>query len=81
MGEWRHRFAHCLTSALDVDEWSASRSGHFTFGKGVPGTPWKRYVEPDLDVVMQRKEPLHCSCWKLQNNYNSTPLSSNNRFV
>jgi len=28
--KWRHSSTHPLTSALDGDEWSASRSGRFT---------------------------------------------------
>jgi hypothetical protein len=33
---------HSLTSALNGDEWSASRPGHFITGESVPGTHWIR---------------------------------------
>jgi hypothetical protein len=32
--------AHSLTSALDGDEWSASRPGRFTPRESDPGTHW-----------------------------------------
>jgi hypothetical protein len=41
-GEWRYRSTHSLTSAIDVGEWSASRSGPFNSRERAPGTPWKR---------------------------------------
>jgi hypothetical protein len=31
-----------LTSALEGREWSASRPGHYTPGKGARGTHWRR---------------------------------------
>jgi len=34
------QFHAFLTSALDGDEWLASRTGHFTPGERVPGTLW-----------------------------------------
>jgi hypothetical protein len=30
LGEWKYSSTHSLTSALDVGEWSNSRSGRFT---------------------------------------------------
>jgi hypothetical protein len=30
LGKWRYSSTHSLTSALDGDEWSASRAGRFT---------------------------------------------------
>jgi hypothetical protein len=58
--EWRCSFTHCLTSALDRGEWSASRPGHFIHRKRAPGTHWiggwvgSRAV---LDAVVKRKIP------------------------
>jgi hypothetical protein len=51
---------HSLTSALEGDEWSASRPGRFTPRERVPGTHWlggwvgSRAV---LDAVVKRKIP------------------------
>jgi hypothetical protein len=47
-----------LTSALAGGEWSASRSGHFTFGERAPGTHWIggwMDPRPGLDNVEKRK--------------------------
>jgi len=49
-----------LISAIDGDEWSASRLGRFT-----PSTHWIRgWVGPiaGLDAVVKRNESHHCSC-------------------
>jgi hypothetical protein len=56
MGEWRYSSTHCLTSALDGDEWSASRPGRFTPRERAPGTHW---VGPRAaqDAVVKRKPP------------------------
>jgi hypothetical protein len=40
MGEWRYSSTHSLTSALDGDEWSASRPGRFTTREGAHGIHW-----------------------------------------
>jgi hypothetical protein len=39
LGEWRYSSTYSLISALDGDEWSASRLGRFNPRKRVPGTP------------------------------------------
>jgi len=37
LGEWKYSFTHCLTSAVDGVEWSASSPGRFTIqGKNPP---------------------------------------------
>jgi hypothetical protein len=49
---------HSLTSALDGDEWSASRLGRFTPKERAPGTHWVGgWVGPRavLDAVVKRK--------------------------
>jgi len=38
LGEWRYSSTCCLTLALDVGEWWASRPGRFTPGERAPGT-------------------------------------------
>jgi hypothetical protein len=51
---------HSLTSALDGDEWSASRTGPFTPRERVPGTHWiEGWVgfRAVLDAVVKRKIP------------------------
>jgi hypothetical protein len=51
---------HSLTSALDGDEWSRSRSGHFTSRKRTPSTYWiGGWVGPraGLEAVVKRKIP------------------------
>jgi hypothetical protein len=61
MGEWRwYSSTHFLTSALDGDEWLASRPGRFTPGERAPGTHWiGGWVDPRavLDAVVKRKIP------------------------
>jgi hypothetical protein len=37
--EWRYSSTHSLTSALDADEWSASRPGRFTPRERAPWNP------------------------------------------
>jgi len=37
---WMYRSTHSFTSALDGDEWSATRPGRFTPRKRAPGTHW-----------------------------------------
>jgi hypothetical protein len=60
LGEWSYNPTHSLTSALDGDEWSASRPGRSTFKERTPSTHWtggwvgSRAV---LDVVAKRKIP------------------------
>jgi hypothetical protein len=57
---WGYSFTHSLTSALDGDEWSASRPGHFTPREIAPGTHWiGGCVGPRavLDAVVKRKIP------------------------
>jgi hypothetical protein len=49
-----------LTSALDKDEWSASRPGHFTPGERALGTDWiEGWVGPrtGLDGVEKSLDP------------------------
>jgi hypothetical protein len=64
--EWRYRFTHSLTSALDGGEWSASRPGRFIVREGTPGTRWiggwvgSRAV---LDAMVKRK--IHSPCREL----------------
>jgi len=51
-----------LTSALDGDEWSASRSGRFTPRERATGTQWiGGWVAPSvvLNAVVERKIPSH----------------------
>jgi hypothetical protein len=51
---------HSLTSALEGDEWSASRTGRFTLMERIPGTHWVGgWVGPIavLDAVVKRKIP------------------------
>jgi hypothetical protein len=58
--EWRYCSTHSLTSALDGDEWSASRPGCFTPRERVPVTHWiGGWVGPRavLDAVVKRKIP------------------------
>jgi hypothetical protein len=60
LGEWRYNHTHSLTSALDGDEWSASRPGRFIPRERVPGTHWiGGWVGPRavLDAVVKRKIP------------------------
>jgi hypothetical protein len=58
--EWRYSSTHSLTSALDGDEWSASRPSRFTPRERTHGTHWiggwvgHRVV---LDAVVKRKIP------------------------
>jgi hypothetical protein len=40
LGEWKYSSTHSLTSALNGDEWSASRPDHFTPRERTPGTHW-----------------------------------------
>jgi hypothetical protein len=40
LGDWRYSSTHSLTSALDGDDWSASRPGRFTPRETAPGTHW-----------------------------------------
>jgi hypothetical protein len=53
--------APCISSSsLDGGEWSASRSGRFTFREGAPGTHWiGGLVGPSagLESVVRRKIP------------------------
>jgi len=56
---------HSLTSVLDGDEWSASRSGRFTHEERYPDFQWLGgWVVPraGLDAVMKRKKSLPCPC-------------------
>jgi hypothetical protein len=56
--EWWFNHTHYLTSALDGDEWSASRPGRFTLKERAPGTHWiGGWVGPRavLEVVVKRK--------------------------
>jgi hypothetical protein len=39
-GEWRYSSMHSLISALDVGEWSASRTSRFTPRERAPSTHW-----------------------------------------
>jgi hypothetical protein len=58
--EWRYSSTHSLTSALDGDEWSASRPGRFTPKERAPGTHWiGGWVGPGavIDAVVKRKIP------------------------
>jgi hypothetical protein len=60
LGEWRYSSTHSLTSAVDGDDWSASRPGRFTPREGAPGTHWiGGWVGPRavLDAVVKRKIP------------------------
>jgi hypothetical protein len=52
LGEWKYICTHCLTSALDGGEWSASRPGCFTPTERAPGTHWIR----DLGEPQRRSE-------------------------
>jgi hypothetical protein len=55
-----YSFTHSLTSALDGDEWLASRPGRFTPREKTPGTHWiGGWVGPRavLDAVVKRKIP------------------------
>jgi len=55
--------------ALDADQWSASRPGHFTPRERAPGTHWiGDYVETSagLDAVVKRKIPSPCRYSKLR---------------
>jgi hypothetical protein len=57
---WRYSSTQSLTSALDEDEWSASRPSRFTPGEKAPRTHWiGGWVGPGavLDVVVKRKIP------------------------
>jgi hypothetical protein len=59
-GELRYSSTHSLTSALDGDEWSASRPGCFTPRERAPGTHWiGGWVDPRafLNAVVKRKIP------------------------
>jgi hypothetical protein len=38
-GEQRYNFSHCLTPALDGDQWLTPRPGCFNLGKEPPN-PW-----------------------------------------
>jgi hypothetical protein len=61
--EWRYSSTHSLTSALDGDEWSASRLGRFTPRERAPGTHWiGGWVDPraGLDAVVKRNVPSFC---------------------
>jgi hypothetical protein len=53
MGEWKYS-SPFLTSALDGDEWSDSRTDHFTPGEKSPGTHWigGSGLRADLESVM-----------------------------
>jgi hypothetical protein len=60
LGEYRYSSNHCLTSALDWGEWSASGPGRFTPRETTPGTHWiGGWVGPRavLDTVVKR------NCW------------------
>jgi hypothetical protein len=60
LGEWMYSSTHSLTSALDGDEWSASRPGRLTPKERAPGTYWMGgWVGPRavLDAVVKRKIP------------------------
>jgi hypothetical protein len=60
MGEWKYSSIHTLTSALDGDEWSASRPGRFTPTERATGTHWMGgWVGPRalLNAVVKRKVP------------------------
>jgi hypothetical protein len=60
LGEWRCSSTHSLTSAVDGNEWSASRPGPFTAREIVPGTHWiGGWVGPraGVDTVVKRKIP------------------------
>jgi hypothetical protein len=62
LGEWRYSSTHCLTLALDVGEWSASRRGRFTPGKDPWDTMHRRMVglRAGPDAVSKRKIPSPC---------------------
>jgi hypothetical protein len=58
--EWRYSSTHSLLSALDRDEWSASRPGRFTPRERIPATHWLGgWVGPRavLDAVAKRELP------------------------
>jgi hypothetical protein len=60
LGEWKYNSTHSSTSALDGDEWSASRPGRFTPRERVPSIHWiGGWVGPKdvLDAVVKRKIP------------------------
>jgi hypothetical protein len=60
LGKWRYSSTHSLTSALDGDEWSASRRGSFTPRERALGTHWiGGWVGPRavLDAVVKREIP------------------------
>jgi hypothetical protein len=54
--DWRYIATHSLTSALDGNEWSASRPGRFTSRERAPGTHW---IEGWVDAVVKRKIRSH----------------------
>jgi hypothetical protein len=60
LGEWRYSSMHSLASALDEDEFPASRLGRFTRREKAPGTHWiGGWVGPRTvpDAVVKRKIP------------------------
>jgi hypothetical protein len=61
--EWMYSSTQSLTSVLDGDEWSASRSGHFAPKEIPPGTHWLGgWMGPRarLDAEVKRKIPIPC---------------------
>jgi hypothetical protein len=60
LGEWRYSSTHCLTSALDGGEWSASFPGRYIPRERAPGTHWiVGWVgsRANLDAVVTEKFP------------------------
>jgi len=60
LGEWMYSSTHSLTSAVDVGEWSASRSGRFIPREKAPSIHWiGGWVGPTavLNMVVKRKIP------------------------
>jgi hypothetical protein len=60
LGEWRYSSIHSLTSALDGNEWSASRPCRFIPREKAPGTHWiGGWLSPrvGLNAVVKRKIP------------------------
>jgi hypothetical protein len=58
LGECRYRCTHPLTSTLDGDEWSASRTGRFTLRERAPSIHWiGGWIGPraGLNAVVKRR--------------------------
>jgi hypothetical protein len=76
--EWVELYLHAFsTSALNRDEWSASRLSRFISGEGTPSFHWiSDWIGTRVGEEMVAKNSLHCSCWELNPSRSACSLAT-----